>query len=166
MHRRFLSLLVLVPAAFATLLHAQQPDKYIYLEDPTGDRAMSWVKAENARTAKVLEADPRFAAYEADALKVAEDPNRLAIPMLRGDEVYNFWRDAAHVRGIYRKTSLSSYLTPPRSGIPSSMSTHSADRIISAGSVTDSPASIPATASASPSFPLAAKMPTRFASST
>jgi prolyl oligopeptidase len=108
-------LLICVALALSSLSakysFAQQEDKYLYLEEPTSDRAMAWVKAENARTAKVLEADPRFAAYQADALKVAEDPNRLAMPMLRGGEVYNFWRDAEHVRGIYRKTTLADYLT-------------------------------------------------------
>jgi prolyl oligopeptidase len=102
---------LLCPTLLPTLALGQQPDKYLYLEEPTSDRALTWVKAENARTAKVLEADPRFAAYQADALKVAEDPNRLAMPMLRGDQVYNFWRDAQHVRGIYRKATLPSYLS-------------------------------------------------------
>jgi len=86
-------------------------DKYAWLEDVSGDRSMNWVKAENARTAAVLEKDPRFAAYQADALKIAEAPDRLPMPSLRGDEVYNFWQDAQHVRGIFRKTSMADYLT-------------------------------------------------------
>jgi prolyl oligopeptidase len=86
-------------------------DKYIWLEAPTSDRALAWVKTENARTAKVLEADPRFAAYEADALKIAEDPARLPMPSLRGNEVYNLWRDATHTHGLLRKTTLISYVT-------------------------------------------------------
>jgi prolyl oligopeptidase len=72
---------------------------------------MNWVKAENARTAAVLESDPRFATYEAEALTIAQDPHRLAMPSLQGDEVFNFWQDAAHVRGILRKTTLADYLT-------------------------------------------------------
>jgi prolyl oligopeptidase len=85
-------------------------DKYIWLEDVSSQRSMAWVKAENARTAAVLEADPRFAAYQADALKIAEDPNRLPLPQLRGDDVYNFWRDAEHTHGVLRKTTLADYL--------------------------------------------------------
>jgi prolyl oligopeptidase len=84
-------------------------DKYVWLEDVSGERSMDWVKAENARTTKVLESDPRYAAYQADALKVAEDPRRLPKPDLRGDEVLNFWQDATHVRGILRKTSVADY---------------------------------------------------------
>ena len=87
-------------------------DKYAWLEDVSSERSMAWVNAENARTAKVLESDPRYAANYDAALKVAEDPTRLAFPALRGDEVYNNWRDAKNPRGLWRKTTLASYLTP------------------------------------------------------
>lgn len=86
-------------------------DKYIWLEDVHGPSAMEWVKKENARTAKVLEADPRFANFEAEALKVSEDPNRLPMPLLLGDTVYNFWRDKNNVRGVFRRTTLADYNT-------------------------------------------------------
>lgn len=87
------------------------PDNYIWLEDVHSPRAMEWVKAQNARTAKVLEADPRFTTFEAEALKVSEDPNRLPMPMLLGDTVYNFWRDETNVRGLLRRTTLADYNT-------------------------------------------------------
>lgn len=90
---------------------AEQPDKYIWLEDVSGARAMDWVKAENERSAKVLEADPRFDGLAATALKVLESPDRLATPRFREGTVYNNWQDAQHVRGILRKTTLADYLT-------------------------------------------------------
>jgi prolyl oligopeptidase len=86
-------------------------DKYIWLEDVSSARSMAWVKSENERTLKVLEADPRYAGYYADALKLAEASDRLAMPEQRGGEIYNFWRDAEHVNGIFRKTTLADYLT-------------------------------------------------------
>jgi prolyl oligopeptidase len=89
---------------------AEQPDKYQWLEDVNGERSMAWVKAENERTAKVLENDPHFATLQADALKVLESPDRLPVPTFRAGEVYNTWQDAQHVRGIVRRTSLSDYL--------------------------------------------------------
>jgi prolyl oligopeptidase len=91
-------------------LAAMQDDKYQWLEDVSGARSMAWVKTENERTAKVLESDPRFADLEAKALKVYESKDRLATPLLRGEDVYNTWQDAEHVRGILRKTSLTDYL--------------------------------------------------------
>jgi len=42
---------------------------------------------------------------------VLESPERLPEPHLNGDDVYNLWKDAAHVRGIMRRTPLADYLT-------------------------------------------------------
>ena len=91
---------------------ADRPDNYTWLEDIYGAKPMAWVKAENERTATVLEKDPHFAPMEADALKVLESPDRLPLPEFRGSTVYNTWRDADHVRGIVRRTSVEDYLSP------------------------------------------------------
>ncbi|NYF90617.1 prolyl oligopeptidase family serine peptidase [Tunturiibacter empetritectus] len=89
----------------------EQPDNYQWLEDVSGGKAMAWVNEENARSAKVLQADPRYPALAETALKVLESPTRLPTPDFRVGEIYNTWQDAQHVRGILRKTSLDSYLT-------------------------------------------------------
>jgi prolyl oligopeptidase len=89
----------------------EKPDNYQWLEDVSGDKAMAWVKDENARSAKVLQNDPRYAELSAAALKVLESPTRLPTPDIHVDAVYNTWQDAQHVRGILRKTSLASYLS-------------------------------------------------------
>src|ERR1700691_61022 len=89
----------------------EQSDNYTWLEDIHGERQMAWVKAENARTAAVLEKNSHFAPLEAEALKVLESPDRLPEPELRNGVVYNTWRDAEHVRGIVRRTKLKDYLT-------------------------------------------------------
>ena len=86
-------------------------DKYLWLEDTNSPRAMDWVKAEDARSLKVIEADPHYQSFYDDALKIAVAPDRLPEPEQRGGEIYNFWRDADHVNGIFRKTSLADYLT-------------------------------------------------------
>jgi prolyl oligopeptidase len=98
-------------SAPASSAPGELPDNYQWLEDVNGARSIQWVKAENERTAKVLEADPRFAAFRADALKVLESPDRLADPHFREGTVYNTWQDAEHIRGIVRRTSLADYLT-------------------------------------------------------
>ena len=90
---------------------AQQPDKYLWLEDVSGAKSMEWVKTHNDRTAGVLEKDPHYAALEAAELKVLESPERLQIPSINGSDIYNTWQDATHVRGILRRTSLDDYLT-------------------------------------------------------
>src|ERR1700722_8609401 len=90
----------------------EQVDKYQWLEDVTGERSLTWGKAQNARSANVLESDPRFPQLRDSALKVLESPDRLAIPRLQQGSVYNTWRDAQHVHGILRRTTLTDYLTP------------------------------------------------------
>jgi prolyl oligopeptidase len=93
---------------------AQQPsepaDKYLWLEDVSSERSMAWVKAENERSANVLENDPHYAGLEAAGLKVMESPDRLPIPSINGADVYNTWQDDKHVMGILRRTSLADYL--------------------------------------------------------
>ena len=89
----------------------EQPDNYTWLEDIHGEKQLAWVKAENERTAAVLEKDSHFAPLEAEALTVRESPDRLPRPEFRNGMVYNTWRDAEHVRGIVRRTTLKDYLT-------------------------------------------------------
>ena len=87
-------------------------DKYTWLEDATGDRSMAWVKAENAKTAAVLEKDPHYSSYFDQALAIGEDPRKLAFPGQRGSgEIYNTWRDKNNPRGLVRKTTTADYLT-------------------------------------------------------
>ncbi len=105
----FLSLAAMSAANVAT---AQlPPDPYQWLEDVNGARSMAWVKAENERTAAVLKADPRFAQLEAEAIKINENPQRLPFPAISGNDIYNNWQDAAHPRGILRRTTVADYMT-------------------------------------------------------
>lgn len=86
-------------------------DPYRWLEDGTGDRAMAWVRAENAKTVAVLEADPRYASIHRAALSMAQATDRLPGVTFIGGQLYNFWQDSAHVRGIWRRTTVASYRT-------------------------------------------------------
>lgn len=109
-YRRALALsclLLSAPAAFAASSGASDPN--LWLEAWSGPRVTSWIETENAKTSAVLEADPRFSTAYADALAVAEAKDRIPIPeFLRGD-IYNFWQDGGHVRGVWRRTTLADY---------------------------------------------------------
>lgn len=85
------------------------PDPYRWLEEMHGERAMAWVKAENAKTLDVLEQDPRFAGIYQSALTMGQATDRIPAVRFLGGQLYNFWQDAAHVRGIWRRTTLASY---------------------------------------------------------
>jgi prolyl oligopeptidase len=103
----------------ATTARAQTPvsaqtadtDPFIWLEQVSSDRAMSWVKAENARTLGVLENDLHFKTLYGEALQIAQASDRIPSPSIIGGMIYNFWQDADHAHGIWRRTTLASYKT-------------------------------------------------------
>ncbi len=86
-----------------------ETDPFLWLEDVHGARAIAWVKAENAKTLAVLQTDPRFAALHAQALRIAQAKDRIPAPTIINGQVYNFWEDKDHIRGIWRRTSMSDY---------------------------------------------------------
>ncbi len=88
-----------------------EDDPFLWLEEVEGEAALAWVRAENARSLGLLEADPRYAAMYRDALAVITAPDRIPYPSFLGDRLANFWQDAAHVRGLWRATSLASFAT-------------------------------------------------------
>jgi len=110
----FTGLFVLVMVACipkpASISQAQETDPYLWLEEVESDRALSWVREQNAITLAELQADPRFEQFESEALAIYEAKDRLVYGKIRGDFVYNFWRDEEHIRGIWRRSSLQSYL--------------------------------------------------------
>ncbi len=98
--------------ALVTSAHAEPSDKndpYLWLENVHGERAMSWVNTENTKTLNLLEKDPLYTELYAAALKIAEAKDRIPTPRIIHDEIYNFWQDANHTRGIWRKTSVADY---------------------------------------------------------
>ncbi|MEP6779790.1 MAG: prolyl oligopeptidase family serine peptidase [Gemmatimonadaceae bacterium] len=113
---RRLALLVTSTFALAHVASAQPvrpdtADPYRWLEDVNGTRAMTWVKAENLKTTNVLEKDARFAGFYKSSLAMAQAKDRIANARFIGEKLYNFWQDSAHVRGIWRSTTLASYRT-------------------------------------------------------
>ncbi|HEY5381467.1 MAG TPA: prolyl oligopeptidase family serine peptidase [Acidobacteriaceae bacterium] len=87
----------------------QSADKYLWLEDVSSARSMQWVKQHDEQTSKVLDTDPRYAKFQAEALEIAENPDRLPAPGLINHTVYNLWKDAQHPHGLLRRTSIENY---------------------------------------------------------
>ncbi len=86
-------------------------DPYLWLEEMDGSNAMKWVRSENEKTLTVLEKDPRFETLYSEALAISEAKDRIPSPEIVHGDILNFWRDADHVRGIWRRTTLDSYQT-------------------------------------------------------
>ncbi len=84
-------------------------DDYQWLEEVDGERALDWVREQNAATEKTLLSDPRYAVYRQEALEILTAEDRIPSGSLRGGYVYNFWQDSTQVRGIWRRISLEKY---------------------------------------------------------
>ena len=99
-------------AACASIVGAglsDRNDPFVWMEEVEGERALDWVRAENARTLGVLEADPRYSQLLAAAQEIANTRDRLALGFIREGYLYNFWQDETHVRGILRRSPLGPY---------------------------------------------------------
>ncbi len=102
----------IVAAGAAALLFgtaSAEDDAFKWLEGVESADALGWVRAQNARSLNVLENDPRFDALKADALSVLTSEDRLALGEIHGGQVYNFWQDETHVRGLWRRASVNTY---------------------------------------------------------
>ncbi len=90
---------------------ADPPDPFLWLEDIDGKRALEWVQRQNERSLEHLSGDARYPAAYRQALAILEDRSRIPYGALRGGQIYNFWQDDQHVRGLWRRTPLASYET-------------------------------------------------------
>ena len=83
-------------------------DPYLWLEEIDGERALAWVAAQNRAT--LARFDDRRCAADRDALAAIFDrPDNLPLIARRGARVFNFWKDAAHPRGLWRATTLDDF---------------------------------------------------------
>ena len=95
----------------ATDTPATPSDPYLWLEEVTGREAISWVQGRNAETAATIEATEEFDATESALREVLDSDDKIPAVSKIGEHYYNFWRDAQHERGIWRRTTLDSYRT-------------------------------------------------------
>ncbi|MEO7410909.1 MAG: prolyl oligopeptidase family serine peptidase, partial [Sphingomicrobium sp.] len=101
----------MVGASGVAVSAVQADDPYLWLEEVKSPRVDQWIAAHNAPTFAELEADPRYKTFYDEALKIAEAKDRNPTGRFLGGQIYNFWQDADHVRGIWRRTSAESYAT-------------------------------------------------------
>ncbi len=112
--RRLLMAMTMTAAALTASLATAQPadDPFAWMDEIEGDRALAWARAENARSLPVLQSDRRYAGLHQAALDIVNARDRIPGVGFSGDGTLgNFWQDAAHVRGLWRRTTLDSYRT-------------------------------------------------------
>ncbi len=92
-------------------LDAPDDDPHLWLEEVDGPAATAWADAQSAATVARF-ADASFDA-DRDAVKALLDrTDRIAMVTRRAGLLYNFWKDATHPRGLWRRTTPASYRTP------------------------------------------------------
>ncbi len=102
----FIFLISLFSLAF---LMAQEEDPYLWLEEILGEKALEWVKLQNEESTSKLKAVPVFKNIYEKTLQILNSPSRIPYVSIYGNYLYNFWRDAEHPRGIWRRTTLVEY---------------------------------------------------------
>ncbi|MEJ7640524.1 MAG: prolyl oligopeptidase family serine peptidase [Singulisphaera sp.] len=94
----------------AGMAMAGEPDDpLLWLEDVTGDRALSWVRERNAESTAELAESPAFRALEQRILSILDSDAKIPMVSKIGPHYYNFWKDAKHKRGLWRRTTLDEY---------------------------------------------------------
>ena len=84
-------------------------DPYLWLEDVTGEKALDWVRQQNAVSTRELEAAKNFDTLRQRLLSILDSKERIPFVTKHGELLYNFWRDGKNVRGLWRRTTLSEY---------------------------------------------------------
>jgi prolyl oligopeptidase len=84
-------------------------DPYLWLEDVTAPRALEWVAAHNAVSMALLTRDPGFESLRGQIRDILDSKDRIPYVTRMGDYYYNFWRDARHPRGLWRRTRPEQY---------------------------------------------------------
>lgn len=102
----------LAAALFGIVLITQaQEDKYQWLEEVDGKEALEFVEVQNQITLEKLSKEKDYQPIYDKSLEIYNSSERIAYPTIRGNYVYNFWKDKDHARGIWRRTLKSDYIS-------------------------------------------------------
>ena len=110
-HARNVATAFVLTASFAPLLAADPAptDPYLWLEDVTGDSALTWVGQRNAESTKELAESEEFKAMNARMLDILNSTAKIPYVTKIGPYFYNHWKDKDHERGLWRRTTLDEY---------------------------------------------------------
>ena len=95
-------------------------DPHAWLEEVTGEDALDWVRERNARAESALDritdpaapgGAPLTETLQGQIREILDAKDRIPGVTKRGEHLYNFWTDAEHERGLWRRTTLESYRT-------------------------------------------------------
>lgn len=85
-------------------------DKYLWLEEVNGDKAIAFAKSESENTFKKLNNYKDYENFKKRAFEIYSYKDKIATVTIDGDYVYNLWNDENAVQGIYRRMKLTDYV--------------------------------------------------------
>ena len=99
----------LAAAGAAGAQEANVNDPHQWLEEVEGEEALDWVRARNAEAEAELANTPEFRQLKADLRAILDSDAKIPGVQKIGEYYYNFWKDAQHERGLWRRTTLEEY---------------------------------------------------------
>ncbi len=95
-----------VPAAAAVVVE----DPYLWLEEVTGEKSLEWVRLRNLASTGELTKAPGFDSLKGKLFAYLSSKDKIPYVAKQGRWFYNFWTDAEHERGTWRRLpSLAEY---------------------------------------------------------
>ncbi|MEO6348369.1 MAG: S9 family peptidase, partial [Aquaticitalea sp.] len=70
-----------------------QDDKYQWLEEVDGAKALEFVNSQNKSTIDKLSKEEDYQSIYDKTLEIYNSSDRIAYPTILGNYVYNFWKD-------------------------------------------------------------------------
>lgn len=86
-------------------------DPFLWLEEIDGEKALEWVGQRSQAAIEVLSNRAEFDSIRDKTLEILDSNERIPYVGIRDRYLYNFWQDAEHPRGLWRRTSLEQYRT-------------------------------------------------------
>lgn len=86
-------------------------DPYLWLEQVQDEKALDWVRGQNANTFAELRDNDIYRTLYDEAYAILNSAARIPEGSITGDYFYNFWQDEVNVRGILRRSELDDVIT-------------------------------------------------------
>lgn len=109
MKKLLLSALLLASCSTMGSRSISSEEEFLWLEEVEGARALQFAKEHNEATFAKLQKQSAYGVYEKEIRRIALAKDRVPDVSLRNGQLYNFWQDETHVRGLWRRTSVKSY---------------------------------------------------------
>lgn len=88
---------------------AKEADPYLWLEQIQGDKALDWVRKQNAATQQKLGKHPLYASIYNDALDALTRKDKLPEITQRGNWIYYLSKSTKHPRGVLQRSPLADF---------------------------------------------------------